>query len=394
VRVTAQLVQARDGFHVWSQTYDRELSDIFKVQDEISRAVLEAMKANLLGEAQPRISATTSVAAYNLHLQAQANFFRRGAANLALARKQFEAALAMDPDYVPSLVGLARTLFFLPSYERHQAHERAALFDAAADAARHALRLDPDNAAAHALLAYGAMKRHRWAEADAGFTRALALAPNDAEVANMAGDFFVQTRDRARALPTELHALELNPLSPVYNWEVGIAHAVFGDFDSAIPYLTAGNTLAPEEFRPYFSLVWSYGELERFEEMNAAVAKARRLTQANESQYLFLELWAAIAEGKRDQALQLLARLEPFAAKEEIGPSWIGYSYLVIGESDRAAQWLLEAGRVHDDTFWYPEPADLRRIYADPKTRVVFGDPALKALLDLQVANVGEVAAK
>ena len=389
VRITAQLIQARDGFHVWSQTYDRELSDIFKVQDEISRAVLDAMKANLLGDQQPRASSTTSVAAYNLHLQAQSNFFKRGSENLEAARRQFEAALALDPDYVPSLVGLARTLVFMPSYKRYVARERDALFDASAEAARRALALDADNAAAHALLAYGAMKRHRWEEAEAGFTRALALAPNDGEVVNMAGDFYVQVLDRGRALELERRALELNPLSPVHNWEVGIAHAVFGEFDRAIPHLTAGNALAPELFRPYFSMVWSYGELKRFDEMHAVIAKARRLTQAPDHYYLFLDAWAAIFEGKRERALQLLERLEPVAARGEIGPpSWLGYAYLLVGESDKAAHWLQQASSIGDDSFGYPDPIDLKRLYADPKTRFVFRDPDLKALLDIQARHL------
>ena len=383
VRITAQLIQARDGFHVWSETYDRELTDIFKVQDEISRAVLDAMKANLLGDQQPQVN-TTSIAAYNLHLQAQASFFKRGTENLQLARKQFEAALAIDPDYVPSLVGLARTLTFLPSYGHYRASEKNALFDASADAARRALRLDPDNAAALALLAYRATNNHQWSEAEATFTRALALAPNDGEIANMAGDFFVNIRDPVRGIATERRALELNPLSPVHNWEVGRAYAVFGDFDNAIPHLTAGNALAPEVFRPYFALVWSYGALRRFDEMHAVIAKARRLTREPEVDYLFLEAWAAIAEGNRDLALQLLARIEPFAAKEEISPSFVGYGYLMLGESDKAAYWLQEAVRVDDDDFWSPEPFDLWRIAADPKTRVVFRNPDLKALLDLR----------
>jgi adenylate cyclase len=388
VRVTAQLVQVADGFHVWSETYDRELSDIFKVQDEISRAVLDAMKANLLGDQQPRASRTTSVAAYNLYLQAQASLFKRGTENLQAAQRQFEAALAIDPDYVPALVGLARTLSFMPGYGRYRASERDAMLDASARAARRALELDPDNPAAHALLAYRAMRDHQWAEADAGFTRALALAPNDGEILNIAGDFYVQTRDPVRAIATELRALELNPLSPVHHWEAGIAHAVFGEFASAVPYLTAGNALAPEVFRPYFILVWTYGELKRFDEMDAVIANARRFTHAPEEHFLFLELWAAMAEGRRDDALQLLARLEPFAAKDVLGPrSWVGYAYLTLGESEKAAYWLQEAVRVGDDSFWYPDPFDLSRLHADPKTRVLFHDPQLKALLDLQRAN-------
>jgi tetratricopeptide (TPR) repeat protein len=276
----------------------------------------------------------------------------------------------------------------MPGYGRYRASERDAMLDASARAARRALELDPDNPAAHALLAYRAMRNHQWAEADAGFNRALALAPNDGEILNSAGDFYVQTLDPVRAIATERRALELNPLSPVHHWEAGIAHAVFGEFASAVPYLTAGNALAPEVFRPYFLLVWSYGELRRFDDMHAMIAKARRHTRVPEEYYTFLEVWAAMAEDENDRALQLLAGLESFAAKELLGPpSWMGYSYLRLGESDKAAYWLQEAVRIGDDSFWYPDGTSLSHIHADPKTRVVFRDPALKALLDLQVAN-------
>ena len=383
VRITAQLIQAKDGFHVWSETYDRELTDIFKVQDEISRSVLDAMKANLLGD-QPLHVATTSIAAYNLHLQAQANFFKRGAESLQLARKQFEAALKLDPDYVPSLVGLARTLAFLPSYGNYSVDQGNELSEASVRVAGRALRLEPENAAAHAVLALKAMLDGRWREADAVFSRALALAPNDGEIANMAGDYYVRIRDPVRAIAMERLALELNPLSPVHNWEVGIAYAVLGDFQNAIGHLTAGHSLAPEVFRPYFAMVWSYGALKRFDEMHAVIAKARRLTHEPEVQYLYLEAWAAIAEGKHEAALQLLARIEPYARKGEISSAYAGYCYLLLGDSDKAAFWLQEAARARDFTIESPEPFDLWLIDADPKARVILKDPRLRELLAIR----------
>ncbi len=387
VRITVKLVQAKDGFEVWSRAYDRELSDIFKVQDEISQSVLQAMKANVLGE-RPLHVATTSIEAYNLHLQAQSNLFKRGAENMQAARAQFEAALALDPDYVPSLVGLARTLAFLPSYQALSGEETNTIIAAAAGAAEHALQLDPENAGAYSVLGFiRSVYQWRWSEAESLIARSLELAPNDAEIANIAGDYYVTTLDTQNSIAMNSRAVELNPLYPVNNWEFGIAYASFGNFEQAIVHASRGQALTPETFRPYFVLVWAHGALGQFDQARATIATARKNTHEAEFRYTALEAWAAIAEQQPQTATRLLAELEPFAAREELSRAYLGYCYLLLGDSDKAAYWLQEALRVRDFILISPEPLDLSRIAADPKTRVIFADQGLQALLDIRIRN-------
>ena len=97
VRITAQLIKAADGFHVWSETYDRELKDIFAVQDEIAKNILSVVKGSLLGEAELPHTTTTKIEAYTLFLQAQDAFAKRGDANLREAIRLFQAAMEIDP---------------------------------------------------------------------------------------------------------------------------------------------------------------------------------------------------------------------------------------------------------------------------------------------------------
>ena len=109
VRITAQLIKASDGFHLWSETYDRELRDIFAVQDDIARAVAGSLQVALLGGAKAAPSAKgTNVEAYNAVLQGRYFFDRRSKENNEKAAAYFEQAIKLDPNYAPAWAGLAR----------------------------------------------------------------------------------------------------------------------------------------------------------------------------------------------------------------------------------------------------------------------------------------------
>ena len=387
VRITAQLIKAADGFHVWSETYDRDLKDIFAVQDEIAGRIAKTLSAKL-GLARPS-AVTTNLNAYNLYLQARANLAKRVYANLELARQQFESALALDPDYSPARAGLATTYSLLPSYARSFTLARnRELYGRAMREARLVLEKEPGNAEAWMIIGYVDMLfEWRWKEASEAYARALALAPNDAEVANFAGDYFRVVQERPGLPAMEARALELNPLNPANHWDLGYAYFTLRDYEHAVRHAQDAVALSPDSYDAYYCLVWSLGSLKRFDEMRAVIAAARSRTHESEAILLNLDVKAAILEGRTADALRLQEKITPFAERGDYSPADHGYHYLLLGESDQAAYWLRRACEIHDSGMVFAEPIDLDRIAADPKTRFVLDMPELKELVEIRARN-------
>ncbi|HEM46497.1 MAG TPA: hypothetical protein ENO23_05565, partial [Alphaproteobacteria bacterium] len=185
LRITAQLIDAADGTHLWSDSYDRPMVDVFAIQTEIAQSIAEALRVPLgLDEASRLVTPTGDLEAYDLYLAARGRMRERGE-SLPEAIRLFEAAVARDSTWAPAWAGLAeaREVFGWypeawenpPSHYGERATRFAAMQEPAAGAARRALALDPDNASAH--VALGSVHRNRleWGRAEAEYARALTL---------------------------------------------------------------------------------------------------------------------------------------------------------------------------------------------------------------------------
>jgi TolB-like protein/Tfp pilus assembly protein PilF len=212
VRITAQLIRAADGSHLWSETYDRTLDDIFVVQDDIAGEVVQALKLTLLGTALTASSKPQDPEAYNLALQGRFFLERRGQKDLEHAVDYFRRARERDPGYAPAWAGLSQAYArqadngFVPAADGYQR---------AREAAEKALALDPQLADAH--LAIGSIQRSYdwdWEAADASYRTALDLEPGNAEALRHAG---IQAYTLGRwgdAIDLETKAIERDPLRP------------------------------------------------------------------------------------------------------------------------------------------------------------------------------------
>ncbi|MGI9263376.1 MAG: hypothetical protein ACR2QU_00515, partial [Gammaproteobacteria bacterium] len=182
VRITAQLIDAETGYHLWSDTYDRELEDIFAVQDEISAEIVKALKVTLGGttEDQPtlaRAAPTSNVEAYQLYLQARHQWKRRGVDAIEKSIELLDQALALDAEFARAYAGLAAAYVVLPGYAGIA--DPTEYYEKAANAARQALARDPNLAEAHAVLAEIDNDRGNWVDAEAAFFFATAMDPDD-----------------------------------------------------------------------------------------------------------------------------------------------------------------------------------------------------------------------
>ncbi|MDB4964313.1 MAG: hypothetical protein JWN44_2 [Myxococcales bacterium] len=232
VRITAQLIQAEDGYHLWSESYDGELSDVFELQERIARAIADQLKALLHDDQQQRLVpiATNNPEAYALYLQATGIFNRREGPRLPEAIAELEHALALDPRFARAHSRLAAIHLLQPIYVPDSADKE---LSAAEHEAGLAIELDPTLAEPHSVLAMVYGQRGHYTDSLAAMDRALAIDPDDMTAGFWAGVAFVNTGYIKRGCARFDHVLSIDPLMPNALLWRGIQYAYAGDLDRA-----------------------------------------------------------------------------------------------------------------------------------------------------------------
>jgi eukaryotic-like serine/threonine-protein kinase len=224
LRITAQLVNTRDGFHLWSQSFDRDASDIFALQDEVARAVVAALEVRLVGaDTAPVVNlGTTSVAAYQAYLQGLFFWNKRTTADIERSAEYYRQAVDIDPEFAAAWAGLASAyVLFVPSeYEVRSIPFGEALARAEA-AARRALALDPGQAAAHTALALAYEKRGMMEEAGVSYRQAIEADPRYPTARQWYASYLAMLGRTAEGVEQIQAAARLDPLSLVILVEVG-----------------------------------------------------------------------------------------------------------------------------------------------------------------------------
>ena len=213
VRITAQLIDASTGYHVWSQTYDRELKDIFAIQDEIAKAIGEELKLRVAGEGSASHRGTENLKAYDLYLRGLAEWQTRSEKNLWAAKESFQQALAADPAFAQAWAGLALVYAVLPEYTVKISYEQSDSLGR--EAAERALLLDPTMPEPYAAL--GQFERYAQHQATAVVLteRAIALRPSFATAHHWLGTALVPLGEVERGLAASKRATELDPRSVI-----------------------------------------------------------------------------------------------------------------------------------------------------------------------------------
>ena len=215
IRITAQLIDASNGFHLWSETYDRELVNIFAVQDEISAAIVNALKEHLglEVEAAPRVIAAANTEAHEAYLRGRYLVVQRTRATLEGAVREFEKAIALDPDYALGHAELAIAILLL-TREQYGALTITEAIARAAPHAQRAIALDPTLAEAHAAIGFVLWRQNNLEETETHFRQAIQINPNYSIVYNWMGLLLGQNLGRyAEAFAAFETMLRLDPLS-------------------------------------------------------------------------------------------------------------------------------------------------------------------------------------
>jgi adenylate cyclase len=357
VRITAQLIEARSDTHLWSETYDRELDDIFAIQDDIAATVVEQLKITLLGES-PHVQ-EVDPEAYALVLQARHLTNQASAEGFEQSIALYQQALAIEPEYAAAWDGLARNYAAQANYGLLPAAEGAAL---AREAAERALAIDPDFAPAHARLGWIAMVFDSdLAQAARHFERTLELEP--ANLANAAA--LLLSLDRLEeAIPLLEYVTARDPVDPIGHAYLGLFYLYADRWDAAIASYKAALRLSPDYIGAHYRMGTA---LLMQGDATAALAKVQQ-----ESFEAFRLIGLAMAQHALGEAGASDATLAELIEKHEKGWAYnIAYVLAWRNEADRAFEWLDKAveyadpglsdivvepafGNIHDDPRWLP----------------------------------------
>jgi len=241
VRITAQLIDAESGFHLWSETYERRLEDIFRVQDEIAAMIVSKLRIELAPQEQQMAvrdkAPTQNVEAYELYLQGRAVWKRRGEENLTRAIDLFQRALGLDPGFARAHAALASAYVVMPGYTREEDDESKFLPLAVASA-RQALSIDPNIGEAHAVLAQINAERGNLLDAESGFFFAISLEPNEATPHHWYSLLLSRVGRLNLALDQARKAQELDPTSPVLAANLAGMYLMLGEDEQALRFST------------------------------------------------------------------------------------------------------------------------------------------------------------
>jgi TolB-like protein/class 3 adenylate cyclase/Flp pilus assembly protein TadD len=350
VRITAQLIKAADGFHLWSETYDRNMTmtNIFAIQSDIAERVVEALKVQLLGAVTQQKKPTESIEAYQLFLQGRNSWNRRTDESLKQAVEYFNQAIERDPGYALAYAGLADCHVLLPLYAGTPPREA---MPKASAAALKALELDSRLAEPHAALAYAkALFEWDWRGAEAEFRRAIALSPNYATAHHWLAATVLRALGRLDESLAELQrAQALDPLSPIINAELGEALQLAGKADLGIQILR--KQIAPDSafFLGRMYLGQDYLATGRLPEALAELEPLRRL--GGSATYPLGLLGLAYARtGRTSEARTILAQLLELQRQGLDGRVGIAVALHGLGD-DEGAQASLEQA-VEEKSVW------------------------------------------
>lgn len=239
LRVSAELVNTQTGYQLWSSHYDRELKDVFAIQDDISRSIIDALQVQLAGSSPLVVPATTNLSAYDAYLRGLAAFNLRTAAGLKASIKDFTHATRLDPDYAGAYASLAHAYYLLHQYT--PVSLKISL-ENANQAARKALGLNADLVEAHVVLGLVYFTEHKKELANDELRLALRLDPNSYAAHQAYGFFMFPTRG---ALTQFKMAAALDPAAPIAWIDIANTYADLGDYPHALEALTTALPLAP-----------------------------------------------------------------------------------------------------------------------------------------------------
>ena len=374
VRVNVQLINAMTDAHLWADTYDRKLNDIFAVESEIAKAIADTLQARLSGSEQRAIAArpTESAEAHQLYLKGRFFWNKRTANDLKKSIEYFDQALAADPNYALAYAGIADAYVFLPGYSGGSPQE---YYPKAMAAAQKALELDDTLAEAHTTLALAVWYYDfDFSRAIKEFQRAIELNPNYATGHQQYANNTLSALGRFDdAIAEGKRAVELDPLSLVINADLGMNYYYARRYDEAVAQLRKTLEMDPGYYYAHVNL----GQvLAAQQNLDGAISEYEKARALNDDPFVLGLLANAYASsGNKTAALKILDQLKEQAKQRYVQACSFALVYLGLGNKEEALGWI---ERSYQDR----AGADIGWIRVDSLFDPLRGDPRFGALAE------------
>ena len=368
VRVAVQLTSASDGLVRWAESYEREVKDVFQVQEEIGRAIASALEVAFEPAAPVATRATEDMAAYDLYLKGRFHWRQRGEASLRRAAGYFEQAIARDSTFARAWAGLADALGLLPVYGPTPVDSVLPIVERAA---ARALALDSTLADAHAARGQLYKSLGRWTDAEQALRRAIAADSTYASAHQWLAELYACVGRPADAIAAMQAATRIDPMSPIVTGELGYLLALAGLRDSAAAVGRRAIDLAPGLWTGYAflgsSLLWTGDAAKAVQPLDEAM----RLAPQNP--FGGVRVAAVAGAGDRPRAAQLLRELEAEGRAGRASPASVAIGLVSLGERAAALDWL-ERAQAARDGMLYSAPLNVSwfaPIWDEPRFRAV-----------------------
>lgn len=369
VRIHVQIVDAASGFYLWTETFERTLSDLFALQEQIAHSIAAALRIQMAAPAGPRPA--YRIEAHDFYLQGRHEWNQRSPESLRRSTVLFERAIAEDPRCAPAWAGLADSYALLAEYGIEAPSPCIAQ---ARRAALRALELDPDNAEALSSLGLIAgLFDWEWDRSEEHYRRAIAINPGYATAHHWYGLDLLALVGRFEEAEIEITlARQLDPLEPIIVESEGYLALLRGDFAAAARVYGSLAASAPQYAKGHTGLgraLWGLGDF------NGAIRSLETGRQLSGDMPSILGALAQVhgCAGNHDAARRFLGQLRETAAAKYVSASCLALGHLGLGETGEALDWLERGVERHD--------MPMAQLYVHPGYRDLRGHPRFEALL-------------
>ena len=365
--IEAELVDATNGAELWGEKFDRQVSDVTTIQEQIANDISDGLRLRLTGEEKRRLTrgSTRNAEAYQLYLNGRFHWNKRTGEELNKAIGYFNQSIEKDPNYALAYVGLADAYLVLPEYGSMAPSVAA---PRTKEALTKALEIDPDLAEAHASL--GLMKQNfewDWVGAEKEFRRATELNSNYPTAHHWYGLFLCQMKRNDEGIREGRLAQTLDPLSPIINTSLGVTLMSAGEYGSGFELLKRTFELAPTFPEPHLWVSKAYGSRGLYPEALSEAQKAASYS-GRAPRYVAGVGDALAAAGKRAEAHNIIDELVRSSKSGHVSPFYIAEVYSTLGERDQAFEGLEKAYQLRDDELiWILIDPSFDNIRSDPR---------------------------
>jgi TolB-like protein/Tfp pilus assembly protein PilF len=351
VRVNVQLINAQSDSHVWSDSYDRKLTDIFAIETDIAKTTADSLKAKLTRSERQAIAVrpTANSEAYELYLKGRFFWNKRTGADLRKAIDYFNHAIAKDPNYSLAYAGLADCYDLLHEYSDLSPKES---YPKGKAAAMKALELDDTLGEAHTSLAYSLINYDwDWRSAEREYQRAIQLNPNYATAHQWYAECLSMLGRHIEAIAEIKRAQQLDPLSLIINQGVGGKYLYARRYDEAMAQFQRTLELYPHFPPTHERLGWCYAQKRMYEDAIAEMQRAVELS-GNSTQMIAALGWTFAAAGRRDTAEGIIVELQRRSKESYVDNYFVATVFAALGEKDEAFALLNKA--CAERSYWMP----------------------------------------